>query len=141
MEGWRRGWPQISVHNLASRCLNLTFSFMQVLCFFLIVLCIKYHQVDKPPHQRQDDYGGNDEYNQYLPLETGTAEKLPRSANNYLLSFIGYAPQENPQVMVYVIVDEPNVAKQAPQDSYSPPSLRSHPKSALPRGVYSIHPR
>ena len=44
--------------------------------------------------------------------KTGTAEKLPRSANNYLLSFIGYAPQENPQVMVYVIVDEPNVAKQ-----------------------------
>ena len=44
--------------------------------------------------------------------KTGTAEKLPRSANNYLLSFIGYAPQENPQVMVYVVVDEPNVAKQ-----------------------------
>ena len=44
--------------------------------------------------------------------KTGTAEKLPRSAKNHLLSFIGYAPQENPQVMVYVIVDEPNVAKQ-----------------------------
>ena len=45
--------------------------------------------------------------------KTGTAEKLPRSANNYLLSFIGYAPQENPQVVVYVVVDEPNVAEQA----------------------------
>ena len=26
---------------------------------------------------------------------------------------IGYAPQENPQVMVYVVIDEPNVDNQA----------------------------
>lgn len=45
--------------------------------------------------------------------KTGTAEKQPRSAKNHLLSFIGYAPQENPQVVVYVVVDEPNVANQA----------------------------
>ncbi len=44
--------------------------------------------------------------------KTGTAEKLPRNNGKYLLSFIGYAPQENPEVMVYVVVDEPNVAKQ-----------------------------
>ena len=31
----------------------------------------------------------------------------------YLVSFIGYAPQENPQVMVYVVIDEPNVDNQA----------------------------
>ncbi len=45
--------------------------------------------------------------------KTGTAEKHPRSAKNHLLSFIGYAPQEKPQVVVYVVVDEPNVAEQA----------------------------
>lgn len=45
--------------------------------------------------------------------KTGTAEKLPRRNGKYLVSFIGYAPQENPQVMVYVVIDEPNAASQA----------------------------
>ena len=45
--------------------------------------------------------------------KTGTAEKLPRRKDNYLVSFIGYAPQDNPEVVVYVVVDEPNVASQA----------------------------
>lgn len=45
--------------------------------------------------------------------KTGTAEKLPRGNGKYLVSFIGYAPQENPEVVVYVVVDEPNVAAQA----------------------------
>lgn len=45
--------------------------------------------------------------------KTGTAEKLPRGNGKYLVSFIGYAPQENPQVMVYVVIDEPNVEYQA----------------------------
>lgn len=45
--------------------------------------------------------------------KTGTAEKLPRGNGKYLLSFIGFAPVENPQVVVYVTVDEPNVADQA----------------------------
>ena len=39
--------------------------------------------------------------------KTGTAEKLPRGTGNYLVSFIGFAPVDNPQVVVYVIVDEP----------------------------------
>ena len=41
--------------------------------------------------------------------KTGTAEKLPRGNHKYLVSFIGFAPVENPQVVVYVIVDEPGV--------------------------------
>ena len=45
--------------------------------------------------------------------KTGTAEKLPRGNGKYLVSFIGYAPQENPQVMVYVVIDEPNAEGQA----------------------------
>ena len=45
--------------------------------------------------------------------KTGTAEKLPRGNGKYLVSFIGYAPQENPQVVVYVVIDEPNAAGQA----------------------------
>lgn len=45
--------------------------------------------------------------------KTGTAQKLPRANKTYLVSFIGYVPQENPQLVVYVIVDEPNVEEQA----------------------------
>lgn len=45
--------------------------------------------------------------------KTGTAEKLPRGNGKYLVSFIGYAPQENPQVVVYVVIDEPNAGQQA----------------------------
>ena len=45
--------------------------------------------------------------------KTGTAEKLPRGNGKYLLSFIGFAPVENPQVVVYVTVDEPHVEDQA----------------------------
>ncbi len=45
--------------------------------------------------------------------KTGTAEKHPRGRGNYLVSFIGYAPQEDPQVMIYVVIDEPNAAVQS----------------------------
>ena len=45
--------------------------------------------------------------------KTGTAEKLPRADGKHLLSFIGFAPVENPEVLVYVVIDEANVADQA----------------------------
>lgn len=45
--------------------------------------------------------------------KTGTAEKHPRSEGKNLVSFISYAPQDNPEIMVYVAIDEPNVANQA----------------------------
>lgn len=44
--------------------------------------------------------------------KTGTAEKLPRGNEEYVLSFIGCAPLDNPQVVIYVVIDEPNVADQ-----------------------------
>lgn len=49
--------------------------------------------------------------------KTGTAEKLPRGQNKNLISFIGYAPQENPEVVVYVLIDEPNVENQGLSNS------------------------
>lgn len=45
--------------------------------------------------------------------KTGTAEKLPRGNGNYVLSFMGYAPADNPEVLVYVVIDEPNTEIQA----------------------------
>lgn len=44
--------------------------------------------------------------------KTGTAEKLPRGNNKYILSFIGFAPLNDPKVVVYVTVDEPNAENQ-----------------------------
>ena len=45
--------------------------------------------------------------------KTGTAEKLPRGNKKYIVSFITFAPVENPQVLMYVAVDEPNAEEQA----------------------------
>lgn len=45
--------------------------------------------------------------------KTGTAQKIPRADRKYLVSFIGFAPLENPQVVLYVVVDEPNADIQA----------------------------
>ena len=41
--------------------------------------------------------------------KTGTAEKLPRSAHNYLVSFCGFAPADDPQLLMYVVIDTPNL--------------------------------
>lgn len=38
--------------------------------------------------------------------KTGTAEKLPRGNGKYILSFIGFAPVEDPQIILLVILDE-----------------------------------
>ncbi len=46
--------------------------------------------------------------------KTGTAQKLPRAAKTYIVSFIGNVPADNPEVVIYVAIDEPqNVIKQA----------------------------
>jgi len=45
--------------------------------------------------------------------KTGTAEKFPRGNGKYLVSFIGFAPVSDPQLVIYVVVDEPNVEDQA----------------------------
>lgn len=45
--------------------------------------------------------------------KTGTAQKIPRFDGKYLVSFIGYVPQEDPQMVIYVVIDEPNVEDQA----------------------------
>ena len=47
--------------------------------------------------------------------KTGTAEKGNREDDKYVVSFIGFAPVEEPQVLVYVVIDEANV----PEDEQS----------------------
>ena len=45
--------------------------------------------------------------------KTGTAEKFPRGNGKYLVSFIGFAPVDDPALVIYVVVDEPKVDDQA----------------------------
>ena len=42
--------------------------------------------------------------------KTGTAETLPRGNREYVVSFMGYAPADDPQIAIYVVVDRPNVS-------------------------------
>ncbi|MCR5591655.1 MAG: penicillin-binding protein 2 [Lachnospiraceae bacterium] len=45
--------------------------------------------------------------------KTGTAEKYPRGTPNYVVSFMAFAPADDPQLVCYVVVDEPNTPNQA----------------------------
>lgn len=44
--------------------------------------------------------------------KTGTAETLPRGNGEYVVSFMGYAPADDPQIAIYVVVDRANATRQ-----------------------------
>ncbi len=44
--------------------------------------------------------------------KTGTAETLPRDKKDYVVSFMGYAPADDPQIAIYCVVDRPNAYPQ-----------------------------
>ncbi len=66
--------------------------------------------------------------------KTGTAQKVPRSARKYLVSFIGFAPADNPQVVCYVVVDEPNADSPTTQSSsaFAQEIFKNIMKEAMP---------
>ena len=45
--------------------------------------------------------------------KTGTAETLPRGNREYIVSFLGFAPADNPELAIYTVIDRPNVPQQA----------------------------
>lgn len=45
--------------------------------------------------------------------KTGTAEKGARNKEHYVVSFIGHAPSVDPEIVIYVVVDDPNVKDKA----------------------------
>lgn len=63
--------------------------------------------------------------------KTGTAEKFPRGHHNYVVSFIGFAPVDDPQVVVYVVIDEPNVDDQ-PHSTFASTIVRDIMTEVLP---------
>lgn len=72
--------------------------------------------------------------------KTGTAEKHKNQQllkNKYLVSFIGCVPADDPEVAIYVIVDEPNVSDQA-HSTFATEFAASLMKKVLPfLGQYS----
>ena len=66
--------------------------------------------------------------------KTGTAQKSVGGAKdekNYLVSFIGYLPAEDPQLVIYAVVDEPNTHDQA-HSTYAQNLVREILEEALP---------
>lgn len=44
--------------------------------------------------------------------KTGTAQTFPRGNGEYVVSFIGHAPADDPQIAIYVVVDRANATPQ-----------------------------
>ena len=44
--------------------------------------------------------------------KTGTAQRVPYSEDQYVVSFMGYAPAENPQIAIYVVINRLNAEYQ-----------------------------
>ncbi len=68
--------------------------------------------------------------------KTGTAETIDpnthkRSETDHVVSFIGFAPVDDPQVAIYVVVDRPNVSKQG-DAKYATGIVRNILTEALP---------
>lgn len=66
--------------------------------------------------------------------KTGTAEKVEngqRKKKCYVVSFIGCVPADNPEIAIYVTIDEPNVADQA-HSSYAQELARKILTEVLP---------
>ena len=55
------------------------------------------------------DGSGNKAYVEGYQIggKTATSQTLPRSENKYISSFLGFAPAENPNVLVLVIIHDP----------------------------------
>ena len=72
--------------------------------------------------------------------KTGTAETLPRGNDEYVVSFMGYAPAEDPQIAVYVVIDRPNYEHQD-DATFATVIVRSIMQEVLPYlNIYMTEP-
>ncbi|QUI23202.1 penicillin-binding protein 2 [Vallitalea pronyensis] len=69
--------------------------------------------------------------------KSGTAEKLPRDAEKHMVSFMATAPVDNPELLLLVIVDEPDVKK--PRSIYAQKIVKQIMEDALP--YMNLYPR
>ena len=64
--------------------------------------------------------------------KTGTAQTLPRGNHQYIVSFMGAAPADDPEIAIYVVVDRPNVADQSTSTRLATTLVRQILTEALP---------
>lgn len=64
--------------------------------------------------------------------KTGTAQTLPRGNRQYVVSFMGAAPADDPEIAIYVVVDRPNVADQSTSTRLATTLVRDILTEALP---------
>ena len=55
-----------------------------------------------------------------------------RSKTEYVVSFIGYAPADDPQIAIYVVIDRPNIEKQSGGAVYASGIARNILTEVLP---------
>lgn len=63
--------------------------------------------------------------------KTGTAEMQPRGNGQYVVSFMGFAPINDPKVVVYCVIDRPNVEDQ-PHSTFAQEVVRNIMTEILP---------
>ena len=63
--------------------------------------------------------------------KTGTGETYPRGNKNYLVSFMGFLPADEPELLIYCIVDTPNSEDQ-PHSYYAQNIVREILEELLP---------
>lgn len=69
--------------------------------------------------------------------KTGTAEKMPRGNNKYIVSYITAVPIDDPKVVVYTVIDEANVDDQESAGKYTKQLATSILTEILPyMGIY-----
>ena len=75
--------------------------------------------------------------------KTGTAQistAAGKDKENYLVSFLGFVPTEDPELVIYCIVDKPNAAEQA-HSTYAQNIVREILEEALPYlNIYPTEP-
>ncbi len=86
--------------------------------------------------------GGNAKIDGYeIWGKTGTAELLGRDKKNYLLSFIGGVPASDPQVILYVTVNQPSGAEEQARSAHASTLWREIMTDILPcLNIYPTRP-
>ncbi len=64
--------------------------------------------------------------------KTGTAETSGDGKQNYVVSFMGFAPAQDPQIAIYIVIDRPNTAAQDTATRYACLLCRSILTDVLP---------
>ena len=64
--------------------------------------------------------------------KTGTAQTLPRGNRQYVVSFMGAAPADDPEIAIYVVVDRANVADQSTSTRLATTLVKDVLTEALP---------